>query len=67
MNGWHVRCYYGLREIENAGEASQYLDIRSFCILLNCMNLPFMFPIKMIVDNFAACGCFHSIVASFVM
>ena len=27
MNSWHVRCWCGLREIENAGEASPYLDI----------------------------------------
>ena len=26
MNSWHVRCWCGLREIENAGEASPYLD-----------------------------------------
>ena len=29
MNSWHVRCWWcGLREIENAGEASPYLDIK---------------------------------------
>ena len=33
-----MRCWCGLREIENVGEASPYLDIRSFGILLNCMN-----------------------------
>ena len=27
MNSWHVRCWCGLREIKNAGEASPYLDI----------------------------------------
>ena len=27
MDGWHVRCWCGLRIVENAGEASPYLEI----------------------------------------
>ena len=27
MEGWHVKCWCRLREVENAGEASQYLKI----------------------------------------
>ena len=33
MDGWHVRCWCGLREVENAGEASPYLEIRYICLM----------------------------------
>ena len=33
MDGWHVRCWCGLREDENDGEASPYVEILSFGIL----------------------------------
>ena len=29
---WHVRCWYGLREVENAGEASLYLEKIHLCL-----------------------------------
>ena len=27
VSGWHVRCWCGLRELENAGEASPCVEI----------------------------------------
>ena len=27
VNDWHVRCWCGLRKVENAGESSPYLEI----------------------------------------
>ena len=27
VDGWHVRCWCELREVENAGKASPYLEI----------------------------------------
>ena len=43
LDGWHVRCWCRLRIVENAGEASPYVEIK----VLNCtkdftaIGLPF--------------------------
>ena len=37
MDSLHVRCWCRLRKVENAGEASSFLGIRSFGILWKCM------------------------------
>ena len=33
VDGWHVRCWRRLRKVENAVEASSYLETKIFSIL----------------------------------